>query len=1302
MRHALRHLSIAVSAPFGVLLALGVLLNTGPGRHLTEQAVRGATGGDVNISGLSGRFPDALRAATVQVRDAQGVWLSVRDAELDWSPWQLWSGEARITRLTAAGVDVLRLPASNTPAPSIPDAPGGAPDFGWASLPVRAVLDHVTIAHLTVAEAVAGHAATLTVEASTAIDSPGSLIADLTLRTADGRGLYRVSGRASAAGVEAALNAAEPAQGLAASLAGLPDAGALALTATLKGGWDAIATNLTLTAGDLSASVAGDVDVAGSTANLALQARAPAMTPRPGLSWQGIALSAHVTGPWLSPQAQGNASIDGLTASGASVARFAATIRGGLGHVFLQGAVEALHLPGPAPDLFAAVPVAVQADLQLDAANQPLNVTLTHPLLSASAHAQLAGAPGLTAHVDLPSLATLAPFGVPALPGGAALDVAAVAQGAGVNVSLLHLATTALSLDAKGSAGADGLDVAWTAQVPDLSLLAATVQGSAKAQGRVHGPLDSFDAEATVTGEAATAQVPRGPLKVTLAAHGLPDAPSGEVTAEGSLDGAPLTLAASANRADGGIAVKIRQADWKSLHAEGTAALDTAGTAPAGAISLRVERLEDLSGLLGQKLTGALAAEMALHGTEATLRATASNAGLPGQATAASASLDAHVTDPLTAPNLTATLGLGGLRAGTLGGSAKLEANGKPEAVAVRLTADLTGAGGAPLRAAATGRLDTRGQTLTLASLQADWQAETLRLLAPTRVAFGNGVSLDRARFGWHDAVLDLSGRAAPALDMTASLRNLSAGLIQLVLPEMHLAGMLSADAKLTGRPDRPDGRLHLAASGLHLRDGPGAALPPGTITADATLAAGAARLTARASAGTNSFALTGTAPLDANGAMALRATGSADLAALDPLLSAEGRRARGHVALDAEITGSPSHPRASGTFKLTGGDVQDVQLGLHLAEIDALLDASGDSIRIVHATGKAGRGTVSASGTIGLEGAMAVDLAVKGENAQPLANELLNATLGLDLTARGVVFGPLALGGTITINRADIRIPERMPVKVAVLDVRRPGQTAPPPPSSAGSQITLNLALRAQDEIFVRGRGLDAELQGRINIGGTVQAVQPSGRFKLRRGTVNLAGQTLRFTSGEVGFDGSTGLDPALNLVATSTSGSVTATLTVTGYASAPKIVLSSVPDLPQDEILAQVLFHQTSTSLSAAQLAQSAAALAQISGIGPGFDPLNKIRTTFGLDRLSVGSAANGTGTSVEAGRYVADGIYVGAKQTTAGGGTQAIVQIDLTRRLKVQATAATSSSSSATGASSTQDPSGSSLGIAYQFDY
>jgi translocation and assembly module TamB len=291
------------------------------------------------------------------------------------------------------------------------------------------------------------------------------------------------------------------------------------------------------------------------------------------------------------------------------------------------------------------------------------------------------------------------------------------------------------------------------------------------------------------------------------------------------------------------------------------------------------------------------------------------------------------------------------------------------------------------------------------------------------------------------------------------------------------------------------------------------------------------------------------------------------------------------------------------------------------------------------------------------------------------------------------------------------VGIPSGFPPDVAVLDVRRPGQ-APPPAPEKPLIIRLDITVDAPRQILVTGRGLDAELGGQLRIRGTTDSPQISGGFDLQRGTFQIASSRLTFNMGQVTFNGaglSKKLDPTLDFTAQSTlSDNTTATVRITGFADSPKIELSSTPELPQDEILARLLFGVQASQLTALQLVQIGAALRTLSGGGGGssLNPLAKIQKALGLDRLSVGGASNNgqsdsssSGATVEAGRYVSSRVYVGVKESTTGT-SQVAVDVDLSKHLKLQARVGNGTASTQ-GTTPENDP-GSSVGLAYQFEY
>ncbi|MGO8655926.1 translocation/assembly module TamB domain-containing protein, partial [Rhizobium ruizarguesonis] len=105
---------------------------------------------------------------------------------------------------------------------------------------------------------------------------------------------------------------------------------------------------------------------------------------------------------------------------------------------------------------------------------------------------------------------------------------------------------------------------------------------------------------------------------------------------------------------------------------------------------------------------------------------------------------------------------------------------------------------------------------------------------------------------------------------------------------------------------------------------------------------------------------------------------------------------------------------------------------------------------------------------------------------------------------------------------------------------------------------ITLDLEIDAPSHIFVRGRGIDAELGGLVTIRGTAAAPIVTGGFTMRRGRMTILNRRLDFSDkSRITFAGD--LTPALDMEATSASGSTTLTVDVAGLATDPAITFSS-----------------------------------------------------------------------------------------------------------------------------------------------
>jgi translocation and assembly module TamB len=156
---------------------------------------------------------------------------------------------------------------------------------------------------------------------------------------------------------------------------------------------------------------------------------------------------------------------------------------------------------------------------------------------------------------------------------------------------------------------------------------------------------------------------------------------------------------------------------------------------------------------------------------------------------------------------------------------------------------------------------------------------------------------------------------------------------------------------------------------------------------------------------------------------------------------------------------------------------------------------------------------------------------------------------------------------------------------------------------------------------IEVDGMGLDSEWCADIVLRGTTADPRIGGvaRVVPRQGFYDFAGSRFDITRGVIDFNENAPPDPQIDLLAETTAGPLTVQVRVGGSASRPDIAFSSTPSMPEEEILAQLLFGGSIANLSATDALQLGAALSSLRG-GAGLDPINRLRKAVGLDRLRI----------------------------------------------------------------------------------
>ncbi len=1323
-----RIIAFSVGGVTGVMLALVVLLYTAPGLSLVGRIANSLAGGAVRITGLSGTSPNHLRADRLEVIDVEGVWLTLDNVVLDWSALSMLSNHVAIEKVAAARVLVLRRPISSR------TSNGSTPRIDIAAL---------QLPRIEIGAAVIGHAARLSLRGALHYVSRHDLNANLLVTRVGNADRYRIVGGITADVAHGSAVVNEGADGVLAKLAGLPGLGPVNLSAQASGDAGANQIRFTLSAGALRGEGEGAISLASQRADVDMHLAAPQMTLRPDLAWHALSGEAHMHGGFRTPNISAHLGVDQALLGGVSAHRVLLDVRGERGTARLDGRIEGVSLPPGYDVLLGKAPVTIAAKADLKAPKLPVNFTVSHVVAQLSGTARLRGGTYIDATLKVPSLVPFAALEKVDLQGSAAfhltlqqqatkarialdgkldargtallarilgqkasLALNATLDGADVIQSRVQMQGAGFASDVKGTFRKGFMRYRLSLHLPDLSRLARTLSGTAELTGTVTGAMG----KALLTGSGSASMATKGfapeRIAIRLEARDLPSFTHARLTADGRLNKAPLRLHATL---DGEKTKKlVVDGSWRSLAAKGN--LSVAQSLLSGTVRIALGQLGDVAVLTGQPMQGAanLAATLTPQGSRTNALFVAELRDMAAAGVSVhSATLHGAASNLFAKPVLGFAASATGITAQGVSGNAAGQVRGPLDKLVVTVSASMKDITGAPLSAKAAAVLHLAAKQLTLASLDSTWRGVPLKLKAPAHVDFAAGLSFDRIAASLGHGNLTASGRLLPQLALNASASGIALQDFSAFLPQ-QLQGTVSAEANLHGTIAAPIGQVRV--TGRQLRSAfAGRAVPAATLEGEAQLMGDRASLKVALAAATSArLVVDGTAPLSPGAALALHVVGNADLALLDPILAADGRRARGQLAADIRITGTMGTPRFAGGGNLANGEIQDYARGLRLQDITATMTADGGRINLTKLTAHAGNGTITGNGSMDLKGSgTPVQIALHAENARPIVSDLVTATVSGDVRLSGALKTSSKISGRLQVTEGEINLPERFPPEVAVLNVRRRGEKPLPPPAPP-SRMGLDLQLSTTGPVYVRGHGLDAEMRGEIEIHGTTAAPEFGGGLRMNRGRFTVAGQTLDFTTGRISLTG-TGvrrrLDPTLDFVAQTVSGGVTATLSVTGYASSPKIALSSTPQLPQDEIAAHLLFQQSTKQLTPLQLVSLAQGLAAMGGLGGGFNPLGVVRNTLGLDRLSVGStqgaaAGNQSQTTVEAGRYVAKNVYVGVKQNLSGG-TQTQVQLDITRRLKAQATINTSATTTPAQGNALQDH-GNSVGLSYQFEY
>lgn len=1416
-----RWLVITLSALAGLLAVVVIAvagglvwLNSGSGRDVVLRMATDAakdSGLSLALNGVDGELLGVLTIAEATIDDQEGRWLTARNLKLSWHPWQLVHGRLHVAELSAESIDLPR-------APNLPPGEAQPSEGGMPSLPVEIALDKLGVGRIDLGEALAGLAASLSLDAHAAaarhagnlglqinrLDAPGSIALDarfdvprdalaLALHVDEPSGglLSHLIDREGKPAVQASLTGDGPLSDWRGTLlARIDNADWLALAASVEGrdtrtiGFDGMVNTqpfAKLMPEGLAPLIGPEITLSGKTVIDAKQARIEMLD----IGSDGAALSLSGAyrlgaGDWnaaanLTRLSPALAAHFGIVADQPAVAAEARSARGAT-NATLRVTADRFETQGMAIAGLNTVIEAAQSS-----ASAPWQIAVT-------GDGQVAALPGEPTPA---SDQLLGPF---ALNGKARVEASGAAT-----LDDLHLTLGPATLTASGRYGEDRADGKLALDVTDLTpfvpgAVATEPMAARLATSLRYGAADGLtlnDFALDLPGGQIAGQVSLDAafekIEAAIKTAGFDIAPLGK------LFGAPLagrlTLNASATGATADPAVKL-QAHLQNGSVEGNALppaelradVAAAVSAPAGNVALT---LRPPQGLAVLSTRFAMPNPNMLNLSAIKLEGPGVQGN--GQIRLALDRMLASGQFKLDAANLTPLLTIAGLGGG---GSAKIDlslsaANNQQQAdvtgsiaslivsqggedlarigraelaakgalggktpVNAKLTAENIVAAGAEIRRVT---LDARGTADQITfglrtaapayqdlELSLDGTFSTKNNERTIRLTKGGG-SLRKQPFTVQPGMtaviapesyelrgFKLTGRAfgetsidgslkKTAIDAKVNGRGIPLALLSDPASEDKTLGQIDVAATASGTIARPLGQVNLVARDVALagdRLG-GKSSAKADLTVDDKAANLQISLTNLASQPLTASASVARTPkglgFDENSALTGRLAWNGAITEITKFAPLVGQDISGHLASDLALSGSLGKPGVAGTVTLSDGKVEDYSTGLVLRfpRLEIVGDTRRLELRPFEALdpsgGKiAGRATVTLDSAAGFPFTGQLDFS----RARVLNRDDIMAILSGNVGAEGSLQTAM-IRGSLQSERVEVNLDTGLPPSVVTLEVEEipadgsggPRQQATVRSTSkdegGASNVQLDVKLTMPGRVFVRGRGLDSEWEGNIAVAGSATSPRVTGQLTSRRGQFDLIGKIFRVQPSTIDLaptaDG--GVDALLNIKAVNSANDLEVTVAVTGTGNSPKIGLSSNPSLPQDEILARLLFGKNRASLTPLEAVQLAQALQTLSGGGGGLDIMAKLRGALGVDVLRVDSGTSSgtgskTGPSLEAGKYITDKVYVGVKQGASQGTSAVTIDVDVLQNMSV-------------GSEVRQDGSNR-VGVKYKWDY
>jgi len=391
--------------------------------------------------------------------------------------------------------------------------------------------------------------------------------------------------------------------------------------------------------------------------------------------------------------------------------------------------------------------------------------------------------------------------------------------------------------------------------------------------------------------------------------------------------------------------------------------------------------------------------------------------------------------------------------------------------------------------------------------------------------------------------------------------------------------------------------------------------------------------------------------------------------------LNLDQQLVEGQLNTDLNVQGSLLKPSLNGSIVLQNGKYENAEMGTIINNIVLNTRVKNNQLLIESLTADDGdKGKITAQGQLDLLANQAIpfQFSLNLDKTRLLRQDNLSIQLSGDIAFQGdKQTGQLA--GNIKVEQGEFYLPEGSSADIPELQVtelnqQQAGESIIPQSSNNGYPVDLNLGINIPAKFYVRGRGLESEWKGDLKVSGN--SIEPLllGFLEVERGYFNFLSHRFNFREGKIDFLGTVPPKPRLNFDMSARGKEVLAIIKLSGSTDKLNLRLESEPMLPQDEILARLLFDKELSDISGFQALQLASAVRTLTTGGTGL--MDETRNSLGIDTLDF-NGDEVSGNSVKAGKYIREDVFVEVESGMSSGSSKVRVEMNLNPHISVDST-------------------------------